>query len=190
MRVTTRSLCAAFYGNLDHPLSPIIGMRYAPVCRQSRTRSRPASAILRRSMLPVEPRLRCRQHNHPSWGLPAIKTNRILVPTQGYHFPSGWDERKCISRIRRIVLRGCQFAAPPSYRIFRSVLRSSLPAATSSGTLFSSSVINPTCVPVSYLKIPSDDSLNVLIMLPTRTSWGCMSTANWSVRCAFKWARR
>jgi hypothetical protein len=40
-------------------------------------------------MLPVELRLRYRQRNPQVGGLPAIKTNRILVPTQGYHFPRG-----------------------------------------------------------------------------------------------------
>ena len=32
--------------------------------------------------------------------------------------------------------------------------------------------------------------LNMPIMLPTPASWGCMSSANWSVLCAFRWARR
>ena len=54
------------------------------------------SAILRRSMLPIELRLRYRQRDPQVGGLPAIKTNRILILTQGYHFPSGWDERASV----------------------------------------------------------------------------------------------
>ena len=62
-----RSLRAAFYGNLDQPLSPIVGMRHAPVCRRSAPDLAPRAQILRRSMLPVELRLRYRQRNPPGW---------------------------------------------------------------------------------------------------------------------------
>jgi len=38
--------------------------------------------------------------------------------------------------------------------------------------------INPPCAPVSFLKIPSGDTLNPPTMLPTPTSSGCMSTTS------------
>ena len=162
-----RSLRAAFDGNLDQPLSPINGMRHAPVCRRSAPYLDPRAQFSGAQCCRSSCVSATASATPQVGGLPAIKTNRILIPTQGYHFPSGWDERKCVSRIGRIILRGCQFAAPPSYRIFRSVLRASLPAATLSVTLFSSSVTNRISVPDWFLKIPSDDTLNQPITLTT-----------------------
>ena len=185
-RLARIALCQASYGNLDQHLSPIIGMRTRLYGRQSAPdldpRARFSGAQCCRSSRVSAAASTTTQVG----GLPAIKTNRILVPTQGYHFPLGWDEGKCISRIRRIILRGCQFAAPPSYRIFRGLLRASLPAATSSVMLFSSSVTNRTSVPDWFRKIPSGDTSNQPIMLPTPISWGCISSGGWSVLCAFR----
>ena len=91
---------------------------------------------------------------------------------------------------RRIILRRSQFDASGNYRIFRSELRAGSPGATPSETLFSSFVIKPACVLDQSPKIPSDDTLNQPIMLRTRTSWGCMSTVDWSALCVFKSAVR
>ena len=97
---------------------------------------------------------------------------------------------------RRIILRRCQFDAPLSYRIFRSALRAGSPGATSSETLFSSSVINPTCVAglISensfgrYIE-PADHAANAYLMglyvdrrlvSSLRLQIGCATTPNFS----------